>query len=156
MIYACCGLPRCGKSTFTQKLVEFRPRHVIVSGDSIRLALTNERYNAQAEGTVHSIKDVMMKALIITGHHIVYDGTNTTIDSVRKLEKIAKQYNQDMMWFIFDVDKEICKERAIKTEQSDLLPVIEKMATQLNETRQYILDNHPYRIIKDNNDTIIH
>lgn len=140
-MYVMCGLPRSGKSTTVNDLSYST---TVISGDSIRLALTGQRFNNNIEDYVSAIKHTIIKAQLLSGKDIIVDGTHTTIASVKKLERTIEELEsltgeKEQIAFIFvSTPKEACIERAIKSNQADLIPVIEKMATQLEETTVYI------------------
>jgi predicted kinase len=142
------GPPRSGKSTICNDWINYKidiannstynrkgltkifsesPR-VIVCSDDIRLALTGERFNINTEGFIHAIQKVMIKSLLNRGFDVIVDGTNTLLEHIKELLYIDP--NAD--YLIVDTPPEVCKERAIATNQSDLLPVIDRMSKQLN------------------------
>ena len=95
--------------------------------DAIRLAFHGERYLAPAEDFVRSLSKYMIKSLFLAGHHtVICDETN--------FSRAARNYNRDASWdtefHYVPTSKEICQERAIKTDQADLVPVIEEMANR--------------------------
>lgn len=140
MLFVSQGLPRCGKSKFADIWLKHETRRVVVAGDDIRLALTGERFNHCAEEMVLTIKHLMIKSLLIRGHTVLHDGTNTDISSVNKLLKIGETLNQRMIFVLFDTPKEECIRRAYATNQPDLEPVINRMADNMVQSRRYILD----------------
>lgn len=120
-----CGLPRSGKSTYARSL-----GHPIVNPDSIRLALHGHRYVHEAERFVWAITDTMVRALFLAGHtHVVLDATNTT--------KKGRQNWLNQSWrtifHLVGTRKEVCLERAAAQNDSEIVPVIERMATQWEE-----------------------
>lgn len=120
------GLPRSGKSTITARLR--RELGVpVVNADSIRLALHGQRYEALAESFVFAIREVMVRSLFNAGHELViYDETNFS----RATRDRMKSKNWDNLYLLVDTTPEVCKERALLTEQPDLLPVIDAMAAR--------------------------
>lgn len=145
MLYVCCGLPRCGKSSFADVWVNCRHKRVIVAGDDIRLALTGQRYLHCAEEVVHTTKHLMIKSLLIRGHHVLHDGTNTTLESIHKMEEIAKITGNRLIFVLFNTNKKECIYRAENSNQYDLVPVIEEMSNNLPQTHRYIQDNYENR-----------
>lgn len=120
------GLPRSGKSTITARLR--RELGVpVVNADSIRLALHGQRYEALAETFVFAIREVMVRSLFNAGHDLVlYDETNFS----RATRDRMKSKNWENVYLVVDTPADICKERAIATDQPDLLPVIDAMAAR--------------------------
>lgn len=116
------GLPRCGKSTYAKNTV-----HPIVNPDAIRLALHGNAFIPQAEAMVWAMAKYMIDSLFLAGHRkVILDATNITEE--RRNNFKSKNYIRHFIQFPFDV--ELSKARAIDTEKSFLLPVIEKMAEQ--------------------------
>ena len=134
------GLPRSGKSTIVRTLSKDLGAP-IVRRDAIRLALHGQRYAAPAEQFVKALSLYMIKSLFLAGHDtVICDETN--------FSKAARNYNRSPEWdSVFHwvpTSKEICKERAVATGQSDLQPVIEEMAQRWEDfepTDQVII--HP-------------
>lgn len=130
------GLARSGKSTFCSKWVCQQPREciegfihprVVVCADNIRLAVTGQRYNRHAESTVFMIKNYMIESLLSRGHDVIVDGTHSTISSVQRLLEI----DPNAQYHLINTSAEVCKQRAIATNQEDLIPVIDRHAGQL-------------------------
>ena len=128
-LYFTIGLSRSGKSTFAAKWQQEKsdvPR-VVVCADKIRLTLGN-RYNSAVEQYVFAIKHTMIKTLLMD-YEVLVDGTHTTKKSIIELLKI----NIDAWPIFIDTSPEECKKRAIDTKQEDLIPVIDRMYTNIQE-----------------------
>jgi predicted kinase len=131
------GVQRSGKSTFATEwlravILNGRPRSLICS-DDIRLALYGERYRRQGEPMVWAMNGYMTETLLSRGHDVLIDGTNTTRDSIKRILDVDINATP----FVVITPKEVCLRRAVTTNQSDLLPVIERCHTQLEELRSY-------------------
>ena len=121
------GLPRSGKSTWAE-----RQRLPIVNPDSIRLAMHGQRFCAKAEPFVWATAFIMTEALFNAGHMIVImDATNTNAGRRKEWEYRFPEDEYDIIWQKFDTPKDVCIQRAIDTGQEDLIPIIEKMALEL-------------------------
>lgn len=123
-LIAFVGLPRSGKSTIASKLAK-ELGCPIVCKDSIRLALHGKRYEAKAEDHVRAIAKTMIRSLFLRGHEVV-------IADETHFSKLARQHLKDddlyeVQWYPVMTSPEICKERAIATNQPDLIPVIDEM-----------------------------
>lgn len=122
------GLPLSGKSTWAKK-----QNLPIVCPDAIRIALHGERFKSDAEPMVWVIAKYMVKSLFLAGHnHIILDATNTTL-------KARHNWNDDKWecyYKIIKTEKEVCAKRAIKNEDTIILPVIERMANQYEPLNQ--------------------
>jgi predicted kinase len=129
------GLPRSGKSTWATNWMRGTPSvrngivypRVVVCADDIRLAIIGERFWAPAEPAVHMVKDYMTEALLARGHDVCIDGTHTTEPSIRQ----NYQTDPNASWTFINTPVAACKERAVATNQSDLVDVINRMEKQL-------------------------
>lgn len=122
------GLPRSGKSTYSRKWSEQKPGRVVVNSDSIRLALHGNRYCPLAETMVFAIKHVIIRAHLHNGYEVLVDGTHTTDISMKRLLEIDTNAKP----ILIQTPKELCIERALATNQPDLVPVINKINGNLN------------------------
>lgn len=114
------GLPRAGKSTWAR-----RQSVPVVSPDAIRLAMHGQRFAAEAEPFVWAVAKVMVRALFVAGHGmVILDATNVV--RARRDEWRSAEW---ATWYApFDTPADVCKARAVATDQLDLLPVIDRMA----------------------------
>ena len=114
------GLPRSGKSTWA-----LEQKFPIVNPDSIRIALHGNYFTPEAEPMVWTIARYMVSALFVAGHNIIIvDATHTT----SKRREFWNFHKVKRMYKIFDIEKEICIQRAKEGKRGDLIPVIERMA----------------------------
>ena len=163
------GLARSGKSTIAKRWVNFEvdikdgklierkipgkkidedelPR-VIVCADDIRLTF-GFRYNWRFEDYVNAIKNTMIRTLL-QKHDVISDGTSTTKGSIIALLNI----DIDADYYRMDTSVEVCCDRAVKTGQSDLIPVIERMGRQLaalppiDEIREEVKKNQSFKTV---------
>lgn len=147
MLFFFVGLPRSGKSTLakqwlnhlydiskglcidrkdnTSRVIDGNPR-VVVCADSIRIALSGDRFNYLTEGFVHSIKHTMIRGFLRDGYDVLVDGTHTTKNSIMSLLSL----DIDAMPCFMNTPINICKTRAVECGQQDLLPVINRMYEQ--------------------------
>lgn len=117
------GLPRSGKSTISRQLSETLGTP-IVNRDAIRLALHGQRYSHDAEPMVKAVSLYMIRALFLSGHQtVICDETNYS--------RYARDSLKDDRWQVEFLpvltSPEVCKERAVLTNQHDLIPVIDAM-----------------------------
>jgi len=122
-LIAFMGLPRSGKSTLATELAA-KLGAPIVCKDTIRLALHGQRYAVAAEEMVRVFSKIMIKSLFLRGHKIVIcDETNYS----KAARKALSDPDWDILWFPVQTPADICCERAIATNQPDLVPVINEM-----------------------------
>lgn len=118
-----CGLPRSGKSTISKQLSK-ELGAPIVNQDAIRLVLHGHAYEVAAEPMVKIIADYMIKALFEAGHAIV-------IADETHYSRAARDHRKNPQWrtLFYEVPTsiEVCKERALATDQAYLLPVLDEM-----------------------------
>jgi predicted kinase len=115
------GLPRSGKSTWAKAT-----GYPVVSPDSIRLALYGRDWYYPAEAWVWAIAHTMVEALFLAGHDtVVLDATNVSQD--RRQHWISRYGAENIIWKIFRTPASVCRARATRLNQPDLLPVIAKM-----------------------------
>lgn len=127
MLYFCVGSSRSGKSTYCDKLVRENPGFAVVSTDDIRASLHGMRYSTFAESMCYAIKSIMIRSLLRRGMSVIVDGTHTTRESVMRILEIDPTATA----VIFDTPKEVCQQRAIDTNQTDLVRVIDRHCTNL-------------------------
>lgn len=121
-----CGLPRSGKSTWVKE--NKNENEVILSADELRYLIYNQRFWTDGEPMMWAVHGIILKMLLKQGVDIIVDETNVTKSIRSKIIKLAKEYDYEITGIEFNTPKEICKERAIKTGQEDLLDVIDRMA----------------------------
>lgn len=123
LLIATVGLPRSGKSTMMTKLAK-ELGAPIVCKDSIRLAMHGKRYEGLAEDWIRAFAKTMIRALFLRGHRVV-------IADETHYSKAARNHIKDplwqIQWFPVQTPADICCERAINTDQKDLIPIINEM-----------------------------
>lgn len=141
------GLPRSGKSTWVSKWAAEEPMRVIVCSDNIRRALTGQRYQPLAETMVFATKHVMIRSLLDRGFDVCVDGTHSTDISLTRLYEI----DINARGILFRTSSEICKNRAIATSQYDLIPIIDRIESNLTKTGfwNYDIDAKYFSYIDD-------
>jgi len=143
-LYFLIGIARSGKSTIADNWVNNRldivensldyidpmfradllPR-VVVCADRIRLAM-GHRWNGIIEPHVAAVANTMIRALLYD-HDVLIDETHTTATSIGR----TLQIDPTAKWYYVKERPEVCIERAIKTKQDDLIPVIKRMENNL-------------------------
>lgn len=120
ILHMTVGLPRSGKSTWA-RISDFP----IVNPDSIRLALHGQPFVASAEGVVWATAALMVRSLFLSGHDgVILDATSIT--KARRAQWASKDWV--VKFKLFPTAKETCIDRARRTDQEYLIPIIEKMA----------------------------
>lgn len=129
-LYVMVALPRAGKSTY----VERKLKNIIrVSADQLRILISGERSSPRKEPAVWWVRSIMLEAIMQQGFDVVVDQTNVTRDKRKPLLELARKYGYRSIAIVIKTDKETCRKRAIETRQEDLLPVIERMASNYEE-----------------------
>ncbi len=124
LLISMVGLPRSGKSTIVGQLAEVW-RAPIVRRDDIRLALHGQRFIMLAEPFVKAISLVMIRSLFLSGHKtVICDETNYS----RAARDYIKSDEWNTIFHVVPTSAEVCIQRAVRTAQPDLIPVIEEMA----------------------------
>lgn len=117
------GLPRSGKSTWAMK-----QGFPVVNPDSIRLALHGQAFRAETEPFVWAIAKTMVRALFLTGYAtVILDACN--VSKHRRDEWRSKDWDTEFREFKTPI--ETCRDRAMRSGQDYLLPVITRMAKEL-------------------------
>lgn len=132
------GLPRSGKSTYGMQWAKDGPMRAVVSSDKIRLAITGKRYEPLAETLVFATKHIMIRTLLDTGFDVYVDGTHSTEISITRLLEI----DENAKAVIFDTDLQTCIDRAIATNQNDLIPAILRIHKNLLKIGWNVENNH--------------
>lgn len=125
LLIAMMGLPHSGKSTEVSYL-QGELGAPIVRKDSIRLALHGNAYIGLAEPFVRAISLVMVRSLFLAGHTIVIADETHYSRAARDFMRDGDK-DWETEFHHINTAPEICKERAIKTDQAYLLPVIDEM-----------------------------
>lgn len=116
------GLPRSGKTTWAR--AQGCP---VVCPDEVRIAMHGQRFAASAEPLVWAVVKIMVVALFRAGHaHVILDATNIT-------KKRRDEWLDGMWWtsaHVIDTPKEECIRRALAEGDTEIIPVIERMAKQ--------------------------
>ena len=128
-LYFTIGMARSGKSTFCDKWAKEKVNRIIVSSDDIRLALHGKRYEKLAETMVFAIKHVMIRAHLSRGFDVIVDGTHSTPISIQRILEIDRR----AMPIRIDTPMATCIERAIATDQKDLIGPIQRVNQQIRE-----------------------
>ena len=114
------GLPRSGKSTLA-KLLGY-PR---VEGDALREVIHGTPYKLNMEPLVNSFRHIMVEALFAAGHtDVIVDGCHQT----RRQRDAWKSDDWICIYHLLPTSTDVCKKRAVATNQEYLFPVIDEMA----------------------------
>lgn len=128
-LYFTIGMQRSGKSTYCTKWASEKVGRVIVSSDDIRMALYGRRYCKYAETMVFAIKHVMVRAHLSRGFDVIVDGTHSTAISIQRLLEIDRKATPIRI----DTPMSTCIERAIATDQKDLIGPIQRVNRQIQQ-----------------------
>jgi predicted kinase len=101
----------------------------IVCPDAVRLALHGQAFIQSAEAFVWATVHTMIRALFLAGHKaIIIDACN--ISRKRRDAWKYREYQDCEVEFVeFRTPQSVCESRAVWAGREDLLPIIERMAT---------------------------
>lgn len=121
----CVGLPRSGKTTWSLK--QGCP---VVNRDAIRLALHGQAFIGAAEDMISAIETYMVKSLFLAGHNkVIVDATHL---KPKYIDRWYGPWTVQLEYFT-GVPKEECIRRAKADGREDLIPVIERMAENVEK-----------------------
>jgi len=102
----------------------------IVNPDSIRIALHGHRYLPEAEPMVWTLAKYMVRSLFLAGHkNVIVDATNIT----QKRRDMWASPEWECRLIHISTSAEDCTARAIKDQDFDIVPVIERMAADFED-----------------------
>lgn len=123
-LVATVGLPRAGKSTWIDEMVE-KHGWPVVEVDGFRYAIHGSHYNKQAEPLVWKHVRVAVRALFHDHHDVVIlDSTMAT----EERRNMFKNENFQTVFKEFHTPSKICIERAKDCGQQYLIPVIKRVS----------------------------
>jgi predicted kinase len=127
-----CGLPKSGKTTYAKTM-----RHegfVIVSPDTVRLALHGQGFVPRAEPFVWAAVELMVRSLLQDEHKVLIDATNTTRKRRAQWVRMAQEFGLTLDAYVMDTPVEECHYRNsfLQKYGSTSVPseVIDRMAEQ--------------------------
>lgn len=126
MLVATVGLPACGKTTWSNRLLNEAPCFVRVNNDDLR-----EANPYRHEAAIRSMRDRQMHEALASGKSVVVDNTN--LRGFSDLRRVAREHNVEFAVQDFrDVPWQECvrrdAERAARGERAVGRSVIIKMA----------------------------
>lgn len=122
-----CGLPRSGKSTWVEMN---RTDEIILSADTLRHLVYNQRFWVGGEPLVWSIHGVILRMLLKQGVPIIIDETNTTPKRRNSIIYMAKKHGYSVNCVWVTTSKEVCLSRAFEMGDNVIPRVIERMARE--------------------------
>lgn len=129
-IIMACGLPRSGKTSFRNKLLNEKANIFTISADELRYLVHGERFNSKAEDVVWFIRSKIFEYILQQKKNVFVDETNTSAKRRKPIIELAKRFNYKIICVYFDISKEICIERAKFVNDEDIIPIINKMHAQ--------------------------
>lgn len=119
------GLPRAGKSTLSASLMASQGG-VIVSKDSIRLAIHGTPFMDELEPQVHQVYKAMVSALLYSGHRVII--LDECFLTARSVADVRRQWpDAEVVEHLVPTPPEECIRRAKACGQGYLIPVINRM-----------------------------
>lgn len=123
-----CGLPKSGKTTYARGLQE--AGWVRVCPDDIRRALHGRGHHPPAEPLVWANAELTVRALLLGGHAVVVDATNTTKRRRAPWLAIARDHEVPIEAFVLGTPTAECHERNRASDDSVPAEVIDRMDEQ--------------------------
>jgi len=125
VLWMTVGLPRSGKSTSSKGM-----GFPVVSCDAIRQSLGCYPFTPVMEPYVWAIARTMVESLFNAGHSdVILDSCSQT----RSRRNDWKSSKWQRKYVIVNTPPSICIQRAHATDQSYLVPIIEKMAAEYED-----------------------
>lgn len=135
-----CGLPKSGKTTYARRLQG--RGWVRVCPDEIRRALHGRGHYPPAEPVVWANAELSVRALLIGGHRVVLDATNTTRHRRAPWLRLARELGVPACAYVLRTPKEECHRRNERSEEPVPPEVIDRMARQWEEVTEDGLEVH--------------
>lgn len=160
-LYLMVGLPRSGKSTWTENNREGK---AVLSADTLRVMLHGSLYNPKKEKMVWEVFDYLLRKVLEAGtQDIIIDNTNTSTKSRRGIIQTAIEAGYQIICVWVKTPAKICYSR---TENIGLLDAIDRMEKyfevprlsegfeeiiEIIETEEYVLCEYCYRWVARKN-----
>jgi predicted kinase len=123
-----CGLPKSGKSTYARGLQE--AGWVRVCPDDVRRALHGRGHYPPAESLVWANAELTVRALLLSGHSVVVDATNTARRRRAPWLGIARDHEVSIEAFVLGTPAAECHERNSASDDPVPAEVIDRMNEQ--------------------------
>lgn len=123
-----CGLPKSGKTTYARSLQE--AGWVRVCPDDVRRALHGRGHYSPAEPLVWANVELTVRALLLGGHSVVVDATNTTRRRRAAWIRITEDHEVPIEAFVLGTPAAECHERNRASEDPVPAEVIDRMNEQ--------------------------
>lgn len=128
------GLPGSGKSTYARALQEVG--FTRIEPDAFRKALHGGAFHSPAEPIVWATAELAVRALLVSGHAVVIDATNTTRHRRSGWLKIARDLGVPVEAFVMDTPLSECLERNEGRRHRVPPEVMERMAGRFEEVTE--------------------
>lgn len=114
------GLPRSGKSTWSEKYIDRKPDTVLISNDWIRENIFNHKYASSINPALWMISDACIRIILSQGKTVILDGINHTRFVRGEFIKTAKEMEAEIESVHIATSLEICLERNDKLPDDKL------------------------------------
>jgi len=118
-----CGLPRSGKTTLRNYIVE-NTDLFIISADEIRMLVYGQRFFKQGEEIVWSIRNKILEYMLQQNKTILIDETNTSIRRRKPIIELANFFKCNATCLYLETPLDICLKRCLNDDS--LKAVIER------------------------------
>ena len=111
------GCPACGKSTWAREFVTGKKDWVIVNRDSLREG-RGDYWIPEQEKFIVELEEFHIKKALEYGLNVIIDATNLNPTTLAKWDMIAKEFNIDIEFKMFEVPLEEAIRRDAARERS--------------------------------------
>jgi len=132
------GLPRSGKTTYASS---YKGSWAIISADQLRYLVYGQRFCAAGEDLMWAIRKVALKMLLEQGLDIIIDETNTTAARRKAIIDVVREHDYIVEAVYVDTSAEECIRRAESEGDSQIIPVIKRMAGQFESVMPEEVDS---------------
>lgn len=130
-----CGVPGCGKSTFTQN--HFKET-AVVSSDWCRALVSDYETKMAASREAFKLFRYTIERRLSLGRFTVADSTAITRRAREELLRIGRKYGFHVSLLIFNLPMEVCLARNAGRDRRVVRPVIARMQKMLRHTMRVV------------------
>jgi predicted kinase len=127
------GLPRSGKTTLVNRVLEVDESYIKISADNLRYILYGHRFFEGGEEFVWGARKVILKMLMQQNKNIIVDECNNGTARRQMLLSLAKLYEYQTTIIHINTDSNTCRDRAIKENDMEIIKIIDFMSGKFQD-----------------------